>query len=156
MPVSRILIIAAITALPFATSATAQTTDCRFDEGFCVPFVGCSETTGAYYVGRSYGQRSGPVAAISNTGRVCQGRWWRNALGIGRARFTCDDGAEGEARYTYFDSRSGTATGKGWTNRNEKLRFWAGHHVLSYVLANEGETKDLTACVQDALKAARP
>lgn len=141
-----------VTAMCTATSVTAETRGCSLSKDFCVPFIGCSLKTGDFYAGYSLGQRTGPVFATSKSGVTCQGEWWRNAIGAGRAKFTCGDGATGNATYTYFDSKTGTASGSGRTNTGDKLRFWAGHNVLSYVLAQESETEAMISCVANGLK----
>ena len=133
-------------------STSSHAEPCQLSKNYCVPFVGCFESGDGFFHGMSFGKREGPIFAVSEQGVRCEGRWWRNALGAGKARFTCEDGVSGRATYTYFHKSSGTAKGRGRTNSGERLRFWAGHRYLAYVLADKNETAAMTTCVTEAAK----
>ena len=124
---------------------------CSFDENFCVPFFGCLEKIGEFYSGHSLGRCTWPIFARSISGITCEGWWWRNILGLGCAKFSCEDGTTGTATYSYFDSKLGTATGSGRTDKRELLRFWAGHNVQKYLSVQEEEAKKIASCVADGL-----
>ena len=126
---------------------------CSFDENFCIPFFGCLEKIGEFYSGHSLGRCTWPIFARSSSGITCEGWCWRNVLGLGCAKFSCEDGTTGTATYSYFDSKLGTATGSGRTDKRELLRFWAGHNVKKYLSVQEEEAKKIASCVADGLNA---
>ena len=126
---------------------------CSFDENFCIPFFGCLEKIGEFYSGHSLGRCTWPIFARSSSGITCEGWWWRNVLGLGCAKFSCEDGTTGTATYSYFDSKSGIATGSGRTDKRELLRLWAGHNVQKYLSVQEEEAKKIASCVADGLNA---
>ena len=124
---------------------------CTLQNDYCVPFIGCTVDGEDYYMGRTYGKRSGPIFAKSWNGAECKGRWWRTAIGTGKAKFACSDGNKGRATYTYVNSKSGTVLGRGRLANGDRMRFWAGSKVLPYVLKNEKERVEMIACVSRAL-----
>ena len=124
---------------------------CSFDKNFCVPFFGCLEKIGDFYSGHSLGRRTWPIFAKSISGITFEGWWWRNVLGLGCAKFSCEDGTTGTATYSYFDFKSGTATGAGRIGKRELLRFWAGHNVQKDLFVQEEEAKKIASCVADGL-----
>jgi len=144
----RISVLSVIASLLPGLSAAES---CTLRNDYCVPFVGCTVDGGVYYTGRTYGKRSGPIIAKSWDGAECTGRWWRTAIGTGKAEFTCSDGNKGRATYNYVDSGSGTVLGRGRLANGDRMRFWAGHKVLPYVLENEDERVEMITCVGRAL-----
>lgn len=124
---------------------------CSFDENFCVLFFGFLEKIGGFYSGHSLVRCTWPIFARSSSGITCEGWWWRNVLGLGCAKFSCEDGTTGTATYSYFDSKSGTAIGSCRTDKRELLRFWAGHNVQKYLSVQEEEAKKIASCVNDGL-----
>lgn len=133
---------------------TVAAETCALDKNYCVPFVGCAEDGTGFFYGVTFGKQRGPVYAVSETGARCVGKWWRGAFGVGKARFSCEDGKSGRARYTYFDKTTGTATGQVRLSSGADIRFWAGHNCLPHVLSDQTETKDMVACVSEAAKRA--
>lgn len=144
---TRFLMTTLLTGL-LTTTATAET--CTLANDFCVPFVGCIEDGRGFFHGYSFGRKKGPLTAFTENGATCEGRWWRNAIGVGKAEFSCENGLSGRASYTYFEPSSGTAFGKGRTNKGDRVRFWAGHRLLPHVLSDQKETDDILACVTKA------
>ncbi|WP_298840521.1 hypothetical protein [uncultured Roseobacter sp.] len=130
------------------TSAAAET--CTLSNDFCVPFVGCFEDGQGFFHGYTTGRESGPVVAQTENGTLCVGEWWRGFAGAGKAKFACEDGKSGRATYTYFHRSSGTAVGKGRIQSGERVRFWAGHQYLAYVLADKKQTDAMISCVKAA------
>jgi hypothetical protein len=70
----------------------------------------------------------------------------RNALGLGQATFSCDDGTTGTAFFTYQDSLTGTATGHGLTDRLGWVRVWSGHNIRQFVMNETGVVDPLLMC----------
>lgn len=145
----RIAVLAVIASLS-ATSIAAE--PCNLKNNFCVPFVACVLDGSEFFFGQSYGRRGGPVQAVSPSGAVCEGRWWRNSFGAGRTEFACKDGRTGRGTFTYFDSTTGTATGRGRTSDGKRLRVWAGADIWKYVLSGAEEDLDLIQCVRSAIE----
>jgi hypothetical protein len=105
----------------------------------CAPLVACVEATGVYFMGRAVGHNAGTLAGELSNGAFCTGEWVsRNWLGTGQADFTCDDGQWGRAYFTYLHMPTGTATGRGLTNRGQSLRVWAGHEIRAFLRAETG------------------
>ncbi len=148
----RIAVLAVIASLS-ATSLTAE--PCNLKNNFCVPFVACVLDGKEFFFGKSFGRRSGPVQAVSPSGAICEGQWWRTALGAGRTEFSCKDGRKGKGTFTYFDSKTGTATGRGRTSDGQRLRVWAGADISKYVLSGAEKDLDLIECVQSAISAGK-
>ena len=146
----RLTILAAMTSATLMSPAYSEGR-CTLANNYCVPFVGCTGDGANFYLGQTFGRRSGPVQAQGLDGSTCTGTWKRTALGAGVARFECSDGITGRARYTYFDSSSGTAVGRGRTSAGDRLSFLAGHRVEDYIAAAQGFDADLLACVKRAL-----
>lgn len=145
----RISVLCVIASLLPSLSAAES---CTLRNKYCVPFIGCTLDGKDYFMGRTYGKRSGPIIARSWSGAECKGRWWRTVIGTGKAEFSCTDGNSGRATYNYVDSASGTVLGRGRLASGDRMRFWAGHKVLPYVLEDEDEREEMIACVSRALK----
>jgi hypothetical protein len=117
------------------------------------PIFGYSEKTGEFYSGHSLGRRNGPIFAKSSSVITCEDWWWRNVLGWGRAKFSSEDATTGTATYSYFDSKLGTATGSGRTDKRKRLRFWAGYNLQKYLFVQEKEAQKMASCVDNGLNA---
>ncbi|MDE0588311.1 hypothetical protein OU789_00055 [Halocynthiibacter sp. C4] len=126
--------------------AQAQTVQCDSTEDYCVPFVGCIEKTGEIFRGRTHGLVGGPLIADSSSGASCVGLWEKTYLGIGVARFECDDGRNGASVYTYFEERTGTAVGKAEMTNGQVGKFWAGWNLEAYFREVAPEERQSMAC----------
>ncbi len=138
-----------------ASASVAVAQSCTLENDYCVPFVGCTENGQNYYFGNTFGKREGPVFAISADGVKCEGKWWRTSIGAGKATFSCEDGTRGRSTYTYMDGPSGTILGRGRLKGGDRLRFWSGHKILPYVLADKQERQEMISCVTGAIKTHR-
>lgn len=127
-------------ALPLALPATAAQAEkpCRLSNNYCVPIVACAKD-------------GGPVVAVSKNGRKCQGRWWRTAIGTGKAKMECTDGLKARISYNYFHKSSGTVLGKARLSDGSRMSFWAGHRIIPYVLQQEDYRTEMIDCVKEAL-----
>ncbi|MEM1066183.1 MAG: hypothetical protein AAGJ74_11840 [Pseudomonadota bacterium] len=147
-------------ALFAAAGAMAQTLDPECTIGTadmgspeaCSPVVGCLERSGTYFTGRAIGWDEGTFAARSSSGAICTGEWvTRNAMGLGEAIFTCDDGTSGIAFFTYQDSYTGTATGQGMTDDLQRIRIWSGHNIKQFLRNQTGEVDPQLMCGDEVI-----
>jgi hypothetical protein len=139
-------------ALPLA-AADPVDMDCAIgtseigDPSACSPVVACFEATGVYLTGRAIGWDRGTLAGTTSAGATCTGDWVsRNALGVGQATFTCDDGMSGTAFFTYQDSLTGTATGHGLASPLGRSRVWSGHNIRQFLIAETGRVDPQPLC----------
>ena len=123
------LLMASLLAVATAPVAGAET--CDLDKDYCVSFVGYAEDGTGFFYGVTFGKQGGPVFAVAESGAHCTGTWWRGAFGAGRSKFSCEDGQSGRARYTYFDRKTGTATGAGRMSTGARIRFLGGSELSS-------------------------
>lgn len=133
-------------ALAFALGtnmAAAEVPTCDPDRDNCSRFAACVSGTSEIIRGTSFGIDAGTIYAQSDKGVTCQGTWRRGFMGVGLARFTCDDGRSGQAAYTWLDPRTGTATGTGSFDDGTLVRFWSGNNLASYF--RSADPNDLAA-----------
>lgn len=102
----------------------------------CSPIVACMPGDDTYLVGRAIGWDQGTLSGITNDGVSCIGTWRVTGLGIGLARFACDDGLEGRLAYTYQDGETGTASGRGLVSGFGWLEAWSGHNIEQFLDAS--------------------
>ena len=103
------------------------------DQANCVRILACIGEQGRWFHGRALGRGQGTLAGVVNDGVHCAGTWTsRNAFGTGQANVVCDDGMEATVIYFYQDQYTGTAEGKGISNREEVVTAWSGENVLEY------------------------
>lgn len=111
----------------------AMLCDLSDDQENCTRILACIGDQGRWFHGRSYGRGEGTLSGVVNDGVTCAGTWTsRNAFGLGQADVTCDDGMTVRVFYFYQDEYTGTATGRGLSNRQEKVEAWSGNNVLGY------------------------
>lgn len=127
-------------------AALAEVAECDPATVNCSPLVVCVEATGEILRGASFGSSSGPFAAASTSGVICEGSWRRGFLGIGLADFACNDGRSGTSAFTWFEPESGTAVGSGRFSTGEEARFWAGNNLERYFREVAPEEKQRMAC----------
>jgi hypothetical protein len=103
------------------------------DQANCVRVLACIGDQGRWFHGRAFGRGEGTLAGVVNDGVVCQGTWTsRNAMGLGQADVVCEDGAKIGVLYFYQDEYTGTALGRGESDRGDLVQSWSGEHVLDY------------------------
>lgn len=103
------------------------------DQANCVRILACIGDQGRWFHGRAYGRGQGTLAGSVSDGVQCAGNWTsRNAFGTGQANVVCDDGMEVTVIYFYQEEYTGTAEGKGISNREEIVKAWSGENVLAY------------------------
>jgi hypothetical protein len=103
------------------------------DQANCVRVLACIGDQGRWFHGRAFGRGEGTLAGVVNDGVLCQGTWTsRNPMGLGQADVVCDDGATIGVLYFYQDEYTGTALGRGETDRGDLVQSWSGEHVLEY------------------------
>lgn len=113
-----------------ASDALCPLTD---DGGNCVRILACIGDQGRWFHGRAFGRGEGTLAGVISDGAQCTGDWTsRNAFGAGQADVVCDDGMTVRVIYFYQDPYTGTALGKGISNREDVVQSWSGDHVLEY------------------------
>ncbi len=131
----------------FAISAQAKEPfKCTLDKNYCTPFMGCIDTNSILFIGFTFGKAKGKLVARTNTDATCVGTWRRTALGLGKAKFKCDDGRSGRVTYSTLHRTSGTAIGRGRTNKREKVDVWAGHRILEYFARDESIKEGVATC----------
>ncbi len=145
-------------AVSLTASTAAQAQDVTYapacaatgDQAHCVRVLACIGMEGLWFNGRAFGQGAGSVAGLLSDGAGCAGRWKsRNALGLGQAVVTCDNGLEVTVLYYIQDDYTGTVLGSGRTNRGELVRAWSGTKVLEYLRDPdhpEGENRVFLPC----------
>jgi len=102
----------------------------------CSPIVACMPGEGTYLVGRAVGWDEGTLSGVTNTGTSCIGTWRVTGLGVGLARFACDDGMEGRLVYYYQDGETGTTHGRGLVSGFGQLEAWSGHNIDQFLDAS--------------------
>lgn len=148
---SRALVASLLAACAAIAAAPALADpDCSGDMGdatFCAPILACLETSGVPFTGVAQGWDAGALFGTLGTGAVCTGDWRsRTRLGFGQARFSCDDGQAGTVLFTYQDSVTGTATGRGLTDKGEPVRAWSGHNIRAFLSAETGAVDPTLMC----------
>lgn len=147
---SRIVAVAAITlCAKLGVAGPKVDMNCQSDMGTganCVPMVGCVGEEGGYFTGRAIGWSEGTLAVQSSAGAFCSGEWVaRNALGVGQAKFVCDDGATGVVFFTYQHPETGTAVGLGTMSDGAKVQVWSGNNIRQFLADQSGDlNSDLT------------
>lgn len=113
----------------------------------CAPLVACMPGEGVYFIGRAIGWNTGALGGYTSTNVACRGTWTtRNALGLGQARFECDDGLSGTVFFYSQDSLTGTAAGSGLTNHLSRVRGWSGHNIEQFLDAETGHLDGALMC----------
>jgi len=147
---STAVLLAASLAVQSQDINYAPTCSMRADQSSCVRVLACIGTEGLWFNGRAFGQGTGVVAGLMSDGVQCTGRWKnRNAMGLGQADVTCDNGVEVMVFYYIQDNFTGTVLGNGLTNRGEMVRAWSGAKVLEYLrdpAHPEGENQVFLPC----------
>jgi hypothetical protein len=127
LPLAGVL---SLTGPVLAQDALCPLTD---DQANCVRILACIGEQGRWFHGRAFGRGEGTLAGVVNDGVSCTGKWTsRNAFGTGQANVVCDDGMEVTVIYFYQEEYTGTAQGKGISNREEVVSAWSGENVLDY------------------------
>ena len=117
------------------------------DNENCNRVVACVGGDGLWFNGRAFGRGTGTFSGVLSDGGRCEGTWVsRNAVGIGQAEISCDDGRRGQAFYTYQDSYTGTAIGRGILNTGEGIKLWSGNNVLTYLRGDTGVRTAMLPC----------
>lgn len=124
-------------AMLCATAAAAEDKlpcDVTPDETSCSRNFACIGDKGRWYEGRAIGRGTGILDGRLSDGAKCSGTWTNsNAMGAGQADFACDDGTTGTVFYYLQDGVTGTAIGKGATNKGDHIDAWSGEHVLEFL-----------------------
>jgi len=138
LPPLLVVIATQVSGQALAEGALCPMTD---DQSSCVRILACVGDKGRWFHGRGLGLGEGTLAGVMNDGVSCVGDWTNaNAFGVPQARVTCDDGMEVTVLYFHQNEDTGTATGRGITNRDEGVQVWTGLHVLEYF--KEGSPTD--------------
>ncbi len=67
-------------------------------------------------------------------GAASIGTWTNsNAVNVGQADFTCDDGTTGTVLYLLQDGETGTAIGQGMTTKDAPIQAWSGEHGIEFL-----------------------
>lgn len=99
----------------------------------CSPIVACMPGEGTYLVGRAIGWDEGTLSGVTNDDTSCIGTWRVTGLGVGLARFACDDGMEGRLVYYYKDGETGTTHGRGLVSGFGHIEAWSGHNIDQFL-----------------------
>ena len=149
-PQAHRLILALMAMALTAPGAHAQTDEtCPLTDGAsnCVRILACIGETGRWFHGRALGRGTGVLAGAVNDGVLCTGSWTaRNAFGLGQADATCDDDMRVTVLYTYQEEYTGTAIGRGVSNRGEPVKAWSGLNVLDYLRREAGRDVVVLPC----------
>lgn len=117
------------------------------DQQSCARIIACLGDQGTWFQGRSIGRGSGELAGVFNTGVSCTGRWTNsNSLGVPQADVICDDGMTVTVFYYHQDAYTGTATGRGVTNRGDIVEAWSGEHVIDFFRNGDPEADAVLQC----------
>ncbi len=104
----------------------------------CSRFIGCLGDQGAYFQGYSRGWNSGTLTARTSEGANCTGTWkYANMFGIPQADIFCDNGEGGRLFFFYQDSITGTARGKGRSNKGRIVEMWSGENLKQFFTTAE-------------------
>lgn len=142
----RALLPAVFIGLPAMAQDTAlcPMTD---DQSSCSRVLACIGDQGRWFHGRAFGRGEGTLAGVVNDGVTCQGTWTsRNAMGLGQADVVCDDGASIRVIYFYQDEYTGTAIGRGSSDKGDLVQSWSGEHVLEYFRNGEPTAEAVLKC----------
>lgn len=136
-PLSLTLLSALIALVPCSVFAGGDGGDglCPLteDSSSCSRILACIGEDGRWFHGRAFGRGAGTLAGVTDDGVTCSGDWvTQNAFGLGQADVTCSDGMTVTVYYDYQDYYTGTAMGRGLSNRGQMVQSWSGDHVLSY------------------------
>ncbi len=108
----------------------------------CSKFVGCIGDQGSYFWGYSRGWNTGTLSARSSEGASCSGTWkYANIFGIPQADLFCDNGEGGRMFFFYQDSVTGTAQGKGRSNKGRLVEMWSGNNLKQFFRRGAAETE---------------
>lgn len=119
-----------------AAARTEQDSLCPLtdDQSNCVRILACIGRDGTWFHGRAFGRGQGRLVGRISDGRRCTGSWVaRGAFGLGQAQVSCEGGMEATVIYAYQDEYTGTAIGRGISNRGEMIKAWSGLHVRDYL-----------------------
>ena len=104
------------------------------DETSCSLNFACLGDEGRWYKGRAIGRGTGVLDGVTSDGAACIGTWTNsNAVNVGQADFTCNDGTAGTVIYLLQDGETGTAIGKGMTTKDAPIQAWSGEHVIEFL-----------------------
>lgn len=104
------------------------------DQANCVRVLACIGNGESWFHGRAFGRGQGDLHGQISDGTRCDGHWTqRNALGLGQADLTCDDGSRAMVLFTYQDDWTGTTTGIGSFDDKRPIAAWSGQGVLQYL-----------------------
>lgn len=118
----------------------------------CAPLLACIGNEGRWFRGRATGWNRGRLAGRISDGAACEGAWVaRNRLGLGQADVAWDDGMRVTVYFYYQDSLTGTALGRGVSNRGAQVRSFSGRHVLDYLTA-DGQPRAVLPCGADGIE----
>ena len=122
---------------------------CKLHQGHmdsCARIVACVSPPTMVFVGRGFGWNHGTITGDLD-GVPCTGRWVsRNFLGLGQAEMRCGNGLTGTVLFTYQDSLTGTATGRGMTNRGQMIRVWSGNNIRAFLSRETGRPDARLMC----------
>lgn len=137
--------LAALAAIAQSGQLSARTCPTTDDQNNCVRILACIGQQGNWFNGRAYGRGKGALLGVTSDGAQCTGVWTsRNAVGLGQAMVQCDDGMRVTVLYTYQDEYTGTAIGRGVSNRGEIVRAWSGLNVLDYLRDPESASPEVS------------
>ncbi len=146
---ARLLLALVLSGHTALAQDTTDSTLCPLtdDSSSCTRILACIGDDGRWFHGRSFGRGSGWLIGTTDDGVTCTGNWVsQNALGLGQADVACSDGMTVTVYYYYQDPYTGTATGRGLSNRHEIVQGWSGTHVLSYFADGRPTTKARLRC----------
>ena len=136
-----VLMAATVFAVPAAADDLAP---CKTTAGAdsCSPVFACFEKDGGFFKGRAIGRGGGTVAGELDNGEVCTGKWSQKGLfGLPSAVVTCPKRGSAVVFFTYQDSYTGTATGKGRIDDDDAVTMMSGHNVPEYLMRTTGNEK---------------
>lgn len=117
------------------------------DSDSCSRILACIGDDGRWFHGRGFGRGEGTLTGVIDDGTTCTGTWMsQNMFGLGQADVACSDGMTVRVFFYYQDPYTGTATGRGISNRNEPVQSWSGTHVLDYFRDNSPTAEARLRC----------
>lgn len=117
------------------------------DQSSCSRVLACVGDQGHWFHGRAFGRGHGKVTGRMNDGATCHGEWKQKGfLGFGQASVDCTDGTKVQVLYTYQDHWTGTATGRGQTNKGDLVEVRSGQNVLEYLDQKTGLKRRALPC----------
>ena len=118
----------------------------------CVRLLACIGRDGRWFRGRALGRGTGRLSGRVNDGVTCEGAWTsRNKMGLGQADVACSDGMRASVFFYYQDEYTGTAKGRGLSNRGDVITSYSGQHVLDY-LTPDGKRHAVLPCGRDGIE----